>query len=93
LVRKVEGGLSWSSGSGDGTPPPTLPILRWPTLCVNGPCMSLQSATLHAVGALGFTNLGTTLAISGLDGPATGALALAAVFGVLMFQGFRRIDR
>eukprot|EP00967_Tisochrysis_lutea_P001087 scaffold1396_cov18-Tisochrysis_lutea.AAC.1 len=54
---------------------------------------ALQSATLHAVGALGFINLGTTLAISGLDGPAAGALGLAAVFGVMMFQGFRRIDR
>jgi len=53
----------------------------------------MQSATLHAVGALGFINLGTTLAISGLDGPAAGALGLAAVFGVMMFQGFRRIDR
>eukprot|EP00983_Pelagomonas_calceolata_P024414 768532-Pelagomonas_calceolata.AAC.1 len=55
--------------------------------------VSYRSATLHAVGALGFINLGTTLAISGLDGPAAGALGLAAVFGVMMFQGFRRIDR
>jgi len=52
-----------------------------------------QAATLHAVGALGFLNLGSTLAISGLDGPAAGALALSAAFGVLMFQGFRRVDR
>jgi hypothetical protein len=42
---------------------------------------------------LGFLNLGSTLAISGLDGPAAGALALSAAFGVLMFQGFRRVDR
>ncbi|KAF5837683.1 ABC1 family-domain-containing protein [Dunaliella salina] len=53
----------------------------------------MQAATLHAVGALGFINLGTTLAISGLEGPAAGALGLAAVFGVKMFQGFRRIER
>lgn len=53
----------------------------------------MQSATLNAVGALGFINLGTTLAISGLDGPAELAFGMSAVFGYFLFMGFRRIER
>lgn len=52
-----------------------------------------QSATLNAVGALGFTNLAVSLALGGLDGPATGALGLAAVFTVVVLQQFRRVER
>mmetsp|Transcript_29730 Transcript_29730/g.65790 ORF Transcript_29730/g.65790 Transcript_29730/m.65790 type:complete len:842 (-) Transcript_29730:440-2965(-) len=53
----------------------------------------MQAATMNTIGAVGFLNVGTMLALNDLGGPATAALGLSALFGVLMLQGFKRIQR
>ena len=53
----------------------------------------MQAATMSCIGAVGFLNVGTMLALHGVGTPAGLALSLSAVCGLLMLQGFTRIDR
>lgn len=53
----------------------------------------IQMATMQSIGAVGFLNVGTMLALDGRTGPAAGVLGLAGVFGVMMLLGFKRVKR
>ncbi len=52
----------------------------------------MQAATVNVVGALGFVNLGTTLALAEHMGPAAAALTAAGVFAVSALLLFRRVN-
>ncbi len=53
----------------------------------------VQMATLNSVGAIGFLNIGTMLALSEYTAPASLALSLGGVFSVLTLLNFRRVER
>lgn len=53
----------------------------------------LQRAQLHTIALFGFLNLGATFALQGRAGPANLGLGLALVFGVLVSQSMRRVQR
>ncbi len=48
---------------------------------------------MNAIGSMGFLNLGATLALNELSGPATGCAALAALCAFLVFRGQKRIEQ
>ncbi|KAG1679839.1 hypothetical protein FOA52_012752 [Chlamydomonas sp. UWO 241] len=52
-----------------------------------------QSATLTSIGAMGFLNIGTMLAIADKGTPAAFALAAALGCGALMLNAFMRVQR
>lgn len=53
----------------------------------------LQAVTINAVGAAGFLNVGAQLALGGLQGAASVAFSVAAVFSTLVLLGFKRVQR
>jgi hypothetical protein len=53
----------------------------------------MQSATISLVGAMGFLNVGTMLAMQHMGTPSAFALALSLACGLLTFNSFKRVDR
>eukprot|EP00892_Ulva_mutabilis_P007418 jgi/Ulvmu1/5048/UM021_0065.1 len=53
----------------------------------------LQKAQLHSIGLFGFLNLGSNFALQGQAGPANVCLGLALVFGGMVTQAMRRVQR
>ena len=53
----------------------------------------LQKTQLQTIALFGFLNLGSNFAIQANAGPANLCLGLSLVFGVLVTQGMRRVQR
>ena len=53
----------------------------------------VQLTTVNAVAVAGATNIATQLALAGQSWGAGAALAVAAGFGFLVWQGFKRVKR
>lgn len=53
----------------------------------------MQMATINTIAAVGFMNMGTSLALSGLQAPATACMTVAGIFGVLLYRGYKRVQR
>ncbi len=48
---------------------------------------------MNAIGAVGFMDIGTNLALANHQGPATLSMVLSCVFGVLLLRGFQRVKK
>lgn len=53
----------------------------------------VQAVTINLIGALGFLNVGTQLALTQHTGPANAMLVVALAFGLFTVQGLRRVKR
>ena len=53
----------------------------------------MQAATMSTIGSMGFLNVGTMLALNGMDTPATLAMAMSVLCGMQTAISFQRIKR
>lgn len=49
--------------------------------------------TMNAIGAVGFLNMATQLALGGQSGAGTALMGVSALFAVLTLLGLRRVQR